>query len=433
MSDAHWQTDSRTGRKMRKCETDKAVVVGTTPLWHWHERFKIEPSPSFARTRPPRTHTSHASHTSSSGNMANHATKRGCSLSGRPFVSHRDDRKYGTTVLSVLAGAHSVGGGILRFFDTREARAIRLVCSEFREAVAVAPWADAKTRITRNAGAWRACFPRATTANISVEWSYPRRHNAIVDVDFVHFEGLHTLNMGKCSQPGITDAAFAHLTGIHTLDMRLCSQAGITDAAFAHLKGIHTLNMSWCVQAGITDAAFAHLTGIHTLYMSYCSQAGITDAAFAHLTGIHTLDMSYCSQVGITDAAFAHLKGIHTLDMSGCSQAGITDAAFAHLTGIHTLNMSWCVQAGITDAAFVHLTGIDWLEMTSCSQAGITDAAFAHLTGIHYLGMHKCTQAGITRALRDRLRATVPSLQEWRFPHASLCAPLRTTSEGSGW
>ena len=232
--------------------------------------------------------------------------KRGRDLSGRPFASHRDDATFGTTVLSVLAGAHGAGGGILGFFDTREARALRLVCSEFREAVAVAPWADLKTQVRQNAGGWRACFPRATKANISVKLGYP--HNTFVDADFVHFEGLHTLDMSYCYQAGITDAAFAHLKGIHTLNMSRCDQAGITDAAFVHLKGIHTLNMEGCYQAGITDAAFAHLKGIHTLDMSYCSQAGITDAAFAHLAGIHTLNMFLCRQAGITLALRVRLK-----------------------------------------------------------------------------------------------------------------------------
>ena len=164
--------------------------------------------------------------------------KRGRGFSGRPFASHRDDATFGTTVLSVLAGAHGAGGGILGFFDTREARALRLVCSEFREAVAVAPWADLKTHVRRNAGGWRACFPRATKANLN--------SRQFVDADFVHFEGLHTLDMSYCDQAGITDAAFEHLKGIHTLNMEGCDQAGITDAAFAHLKGIHTLNMSAC-------------------------------------------------------------------------------------------------------------------------------------------------------------------------------------------
>ena len=125
------------------------------------------------------------------------------------------------------------------------------MCSEFREAVAVVPWADLRTRIRGNVGGWRRSFPRATKANISGD-VYPRQRNAIVDADFVHFEGIRTLNMSYCDQAGITDAAFVHLMGIHTLHMWWCDQAGITDAAFVHLKGIHTLHISGCNQAGIT-------------------------------------------------------------------------------------------------------------------------------------------------------------------------------------
>jgi hypothetical protein len=74
------------------------------------------------------------------------------------------------------------------------------------------------TRIWGNVGGWRRSFPRATKANISVGYSYPQVHNAIVDADFVHFEGIHTLDMSSCRQVGITDAAFVHLKGIHTLE-----------------------------------------------------------------------------------------------------------------------------------------------------------------------------------------------------------------------
>ncbi len=258
--------------------------------------------------------------------MFAHANERGRALRGKPFASHRTDRDYGSTVLSVLAGAHTVGAGILGFFDTKEARAIRLVCTEFREAVAIVPWADMGTRITGNVGGWRASFPHATKANISVKDRHPMPeiHNSIVDADFVHFEGLHALDMSYCSQADITDASFVHLKGIHTLNMFACDQAGITDAAFIHLKGIHTLDMSRCRQAGITDAAFVHLKGIQTLDMSWCRQAGITDAAFVHLKGIRTLDMSHCNQPSITNAAFVHLTGIHNLKMTGCDQASIT-------------------------------------------------------------------------------------------------------------
>ena len=203
------------------------------------------------------------------------------------FSAHRADAATTHTVLSVLDGAHRAGGGVLGFFDTHAARALRLVDVEASEAVAGAPWADAETRIKRHVGKWRASFPRARAANVSVEAGAST--NDFTDADFAHLAGVHTLDMSRCNQATITDGAFAHLAGVHTLNMSGCRQWTITDGAFAHLAGVHTLDMSWCRQATITDGAFAHLAGVHTLDMSDCTQATITDGAFAHLAGVVSL------------------------------------------------------------------------------------------------------------------------------------------------
>ena len=304
------------------------------------------------------------------------------------------------TVLSILAGEHSIGGGILQYFNMKEANDIRLVCPEFLEAVTSFPWMDAETHINGSLEKWRKIFPYARAVNVS-------NRSDLVDADFVHIRGIHTLDMSSCEQETITDAAFVNLHGIHTLDMSRCSQGTITDKAFVNLHGIHTLDMSRCSQGTITDAAFENLRGIHTLNMSHCSQKTITDAAFVHLRGIHTLNMSCCSQETITDAAFVHLRGIHTLNMSSCEQETITDAAFVHLRGIHTLDMSSCEQETITDAAFVNLRGIHPLDMSDCSQETITDAAFENLHGIHTLKMAQCNQATITDAAFVYLQGTI--------------------------
>jgi hypothetical protein len=173
---------------------------------------------------------------------------------------------------------------LLPLFSTTEACALRLVCREFLAAVSEQPWVDGETVIQGSIAAWRACFPRALSANVRMrdyddvgELLAPLRAAPVVDADMVHFEGLRELCMTGCGS--ITDAAFVHLRGIRALRMGYCSQAGITDAAFVHLSGIHTLDLTMCGQASITDAAFAHLRGIHTLLMVQCRQAGITDAA----------------------------------------------------------------------------------------------------------------------------------------------------------
>jgi hypothetical protein len=113
-----------------------------------------------------------------------------------------------------------VGLVLLRFFDTREACTLRLVCREFTEAVGRQQWEDRETVIKGGIAAWRACFPRARCANVR-KWkpnlaTGSLRTNPVRDADFVHLEGLRELNMTGCE--AITDAAFVHLRGIHTLD-----------------------------------------------------------------------------------------------------------------------------------------------------------------------------------------------------------------------
>ena len=216
------------------------------------------------------------------------------------------------SVLSILAGAHSIGGGIFGFLTMIDSNKVRGLCHECRQAVMDFPWMDTVSIIKGSVQAWRAAFPVARAVNVSAR-------NDIIDADFVHIRGdarvrLHTVNIGFCKK--VTDAAFVHLRGIHTLGMSVCNQVTITDAAFVHLHGIHALYMRGCNQVTITDAAFVHLRGIHTLYMSGCNQVTITDAAFVHLRGIHTLYMSDCNQVTITDAAFVHLRGIATRRVS---------------------------------------------------------------------------------------------------------------------
>ena len=232
------------------------------------------------------------------------------------------------SILSVLFGLHSIGGGIFSFLTMIDSNKVRVQCVECRQAVMDFPWMDAsyESRVKGSVRAWRAAFPVARAVNVSYR-------DDIVDADFVHIRGdarvrLHTVNMWSCKR--VTDAAFVHLRGIHTLDMTGCNQATITDSAFIHLRGIHTLYMIGCNQVTITDSAFIHLRGIHTLNMRGCNQATITDSAFIHLRGIHTLYMGYCNQATITPAALTHLRGIHTLETDYCSPA-IQSAAAALL------------------------------------------------------------------------------------------------------
>ena len=120
-----------------------------------------------------------------------------------------------------------LGVAVLQYLgnDTRAATALRGTCRGARDAVAAHRWHDTATRVVWPAR-WRAAFPAATAANVSREYGGP---STLTDADFVHFRGIHTLNMSWCNQATITDGAFAHLAGIHTLNMSCCHQATITD------------------------------------------------------------------------------------------------------------------------------------------------------------------------------------------------------------
>ena len=260
----------------------------------------------------------------------------------------------GSAGRTLLAECPSV---LLEFFDTRQACDLRLVCREFLAAVAAHPWEDRDTVILGSIGAWRACFPRARCASVD-GWL---RRTPVVDVYFVHFEGLWELDMRWCK--GVTDAAFLHLRGIRVLDMTLCGQTTITDAGLAHLVGIQKLSIMGCSQATLTDAAFAPLRGLRVLNMSECPQ--FTDAAFMHLKGIHTLFMWNCRQPTITDAALAHLKGIKCLVLYWCSNP-FTEVGLVHLKGITRLHMQYANAVSIAAALDLGLpvtTGA-WTEIS---------------------------------------------------------------------
>ena len=250
-----------------------------------------------------------------------------------PFATHRDDSSR--SLLSVLAGAHSVGAGIFGFLDQRHACALRLVCVEMRDAVAAAPWM-ATSRIYSSVRRWRRCFPLARAADVA--W---RIKSPLYNADFKYLRNLRWLNLTCSDGTYVFDSAFAHLEGLETLFIS-AFDARITDRAFFHLRGIKRLYMSGLKQLEITNLAFSYLAGVEVLYMVQCDQPTISDDAFAHLRGVQELWIDKCTQEAITDRAFTYLSGIRILHMDNCTQAGITAAAFDCLEGVQEVSTEGC-------------------------------------------------------------------------------------------
>jgi hypothetical protein len=200
------------------------------------------------------------------------------------------------TVLSVLHGEHSLGKGILGFFSMKEARTLRLVCEEFREAIAETAWHDKETRITFSTSEWMAAptwqNKEEIVAKVLSNWhtSFPHAKAAYVDMplrdeQFKYFHDFHSLKIKSCYSN--TNTAMTHLRGIRHLEVENNGWIGhglITDDAFAHLQGIHTLNIRGFRR--ITKAFLEHLRGIHTLEITNCP--GITAHDLVLAVGINT-------------------------------------------------------------------------------------------------------------------------------------------------
>jgi len=78
-----------------------------------------------------------------------------------------------SSILSILGAEHSHSRGILGFFSTKEARALRLICREFRDEVTNFKWDDINTFVHGDLRLWRTCFPKAIAANVSYREKRP--------------------------------------------------------------------------------------------------------------------------------------------------------------------------------------------------------------------------------------------------------------------
>ena len=150
-------------------------------------------------------------------------------------------------LFAVLAGAHSVGGGVFGFFDMHDGNELRQLCRLIRDDVAAARWREAKTRI------------RA-----------PRRVARVLP-------GRGGGELAQAGRPQIRDAVLC-LVGITSR----CGYVGIGDAGIACLTGLHTLDI------GATDAGPGPATGLDDAYSL------ITSHCYAYLTHSVTL-LPFCT------------------------------------------------------------------------------------------------------------------------------------------
>jgi hypothetical protein len=101
--------------------------------------------------------------------------------------------------------------GLLDFMNTREAAGLRACNRVAKAAVARYAWGDLKTRII-HVRHWRACFPRATKANLS-------HHPSLAHYEFNYIEKITHLDLSYCESYSFLNESFAYLQELRYLDM----------------------------------------------------------------------------------------------------------------------------------------------------------------------------------------------------------------------
>ncbi len=146
-----------------------------------------------------------------------------------------------TSVLSVLAGAHSVGEGIFAFLTTQDATPLRLLCREMRDAIASFEWWDDKTRIinARRLPSWRAAFPFARAAVLTDAHLGPAEWESL--------RNLESLSVVGCT--GVTDKRLEEFTpDLVNFDGRLCH--GVTYEGLSAFPFLEWADMRGCPDVG---------------------------------------------------------------------------------------------------------------------------------------------------------------------------------------
>lgn len=247
--------------------------------------------------------------------------------------------------MSTLFSSNILQNALFGYFTTPEATVLRLVCKDFKAAVAEYPWYDMETFILGNISSWRACFPKARAANVGNYMFNPgSRKIPLKDADFVHFQGITELNMYY--QSGVTDKAFKNLMGIKKLNMGGCNTYSISDVAFQYLDGIEELNMFACKQKyqnkkyiGITWRAFYLINTktprLRVLNLEDCDQ--LDSNIFKYLGGVKHLNIDCCLNISVSDEHVPFIKGIQTLKMKYCRNYLTSEGAAVLKSGLRPI------------------------------------------------------------------------------------------------
>lgn len=140
----------------------------------------------------------------------------------------------GPSIFSVLAAAHLAGAGVIVYLTacTRDARSLRLVNRELKDAVSLFPWRDSSTVISGSVAAWSTSFSHAQAANL--------RGRCLTMGDAEQLTGVPELNLAE-------SAGEAVLLGLFARCCASLTSLNLSQRSYCPLIVFHTADL--CVQA----------------------------------------------------------------------------------------------------------------------------------------------------------------------------------------
>ena len=171
-------------------------------------------------------------------------------------------------------GEHLQGLGVFGYLTTRDASAFRTASKRTQSAVRAFVWTDLRTRIAGSVRSWRACFPKATQANLS-------RRTDVRHHEFVHLVGVTSLDFSYNECYSLCNHTFRFLSELRVLNLSNSWQDrsvwaffrdAFNDGLFQHLGKLEILHLDGFLLNKVTGAFAAHLPRLRTLSLHHWTQ-----------------------------------------------------------------------------------------------------------------------------------------------------------------
>jgi hypothetical protein len=293
-------------------------------------------------------------------------------------------------------GARSVvieaSPALLAFFDVDSAAVLRTVASDLRGIVADYRWDSSMFVYGATVEKWRACFPRAQSANLEDE-------DVPADA-FVHFRSLVELSLTR-SQFSVRALVANEFPRLTRLDLTEDTGYTLNDETRRRLLDVDLAALQCPLLTDLTLGGCDDITGM-TLHFPLLTNlsltfSGITNAGLGAMQCPVLLSLDLANSEGIMDLGGLQCPRLNYLNLSGCEN--ISDIGLGALCCplLTRLNVGGC--SGITDAGLraLQCTGLTTLEVraSNITDAGLGTLQFPLLRTINLSMCSRITDSGL--------------------------------------